>query len=187
MPDYGQELRFGTFLTPHEVEIWIGAIGPRMLALTGTVGDGWLPSESYVPVDSLAERNARIDDAALAAGRDPAAVRRLYNVNPSDDPGWAERLAALTLTDGMSTFIVAARTPRCSPTCAPETPRWHRSSTGSRTSTTSSQVCSTTSTGPWWPWCPSPTGWTGSARPSTCSPTRWARTCRTRRGSSSSR
>jgi len=95
----------------HDVEIWIGAIGPRMLALTGRVGDGWLPSQSYVPPEQLAERNARIDEAALAAGRDPSVVRRLYNVNPSDDPAWAEWLAELTLTHGMSTFIVAGDDP----------------------------------------------------------------------------
>jgi alkanesulfonate monooxygenase SsuD/methylene tetrahydromethanopterin reductase-like flavin-dependent oxidoreductase (luciferase family) len=95
----------------HDVEIWIGAIGPRMLALTGRVGDGWLPSESYVPPDTLAERNARIDEAALAAGRDPVEVRRLYNVTPSSDPAWAEQLAELTLTHGMSTFIVGSDDP----------------------------------------------------------------------------
>jgi alkanesulfonate monooxygenase SsuD/methylene tetrahydromethanopterin reductase-like flavin-dependent oxidoreductase (luciferase family) len=95
----------------HDVEIWIGAIGPKMLALTGRVGDGWLPSQSYVPPEELAARNARIDDAASAAGRDPSVVRRLYNVNPSDDPAWAEWLAELTLTHGMSTFIVAGDDP----------------------------------------------------------------------------
>ena len=91
--------------------MWIGAIGPRMLELTGRLGDGWLPSQSYVPPETLAERNARIDDAAVAAGRDPAAVRRLYNVNPSEDPAWAERLAELTLTHGTSTFIVVGDDP----------------------------------------------------------------------------
>jgi alkanesulfonate monooxygenase SsuD/methylene tetrahydromethanopterin reductase-like flavin-dependent oxidoreductase (luciferase family) len=95
----------------HDVEIWIGAIGPRMLALTGRVGDGWLPSESYVPPDTLAERNARIDEPAFAAGRDPVEVRRLYNVTPSSDPAWAEQLAELTLTHGMSTFIVGSDDP----------------------------------------------------------------------------
>jgi len=95
----------------HDVEIWVGAIGPKMLALTGRVADGWLPSQSYVPPEQLAERNARIDEAALAAGRDPSVVRRLYNVNPSDDPAWPEWLAELTLTQGMSTFIVAGDDP----------------------------------------------------------------------------
>jgi alkanesulfonate monooxygenase SsuD/methylene tetrahydromethanopterin reductase-like flavin-dependent oxidoreductase (luciferase family) len=95
----------------HDVEIWIGAIGPKMLGLTGRVGDGWLPSQSYVPPETLAERNARIDVAAVAAGREPAAVRRLYNVNPSADPAWPEWLAELTLTHGISTFIVAGDDP----------------------------------------------------------------------------
>ncbi len=95
----------------HDVEIWVGAIGPRMLELTGRLGDGWLPSQAYVPPETLAERNARIDEAALAVGRDPAQVRRLYNVNASDDPGWAEWLAGLTLEHGTSTFILGADDP----------------------------------------------------------------------------
>ncbi len=105
----------------HPVQIWLGAIGPKMLALTGRVGDGWLPSMSYVPPDTLAERNAIIDEAAGAARRAPTDVRRLYNVNPSPGGGqpgltgnaadWAEQLAELTLTHGMSTFILAADDP----------------------------------------------------------------------------
>jgi alkanesulfonate monooxygenase SsuD/methylene tetrahydromethanopterin reductase-like flavin-dependent oxidoreductase (luciferase family) len=95
----------------HDIEIWIGAIGPRMLDLTGRLGDGWLPSMSYVPPETLGERNARIDAAAVAADRDPVEIRRLYNVNPSTDPGWAEELAELTLTHGMSTFIVMGDDP----------------------------------------------------------------------------
>ena len=62
--------------------------------------------------------NAAIDEAAQEAGRDPAEVRRLFNVNgrfggdggflqggPTD---WAEQLAELTLTTGMSSYILAA-------------------------------------------------------------------------------
>ncbi len=95
----------------HDVEIWIGAIGPRMLDLTGRVGDGWLPSQSYVPPEQLAERNGRIDAAAEQAGRNPAEVRRLYNVSPSTDPQWPEWLAELTLTHGTSTFILGGDDP----------------------------------------------------------------------------
>jgi len=105
----------------HPVEIWLGAIGPRMLALTGRVADGWLPSMSYVPPDTLAVRNARIDEAAVETGRDPVEIRRLYNVNASPEGGgtgltggsrdWAEQLAELALTHGMGTFILAADDP----------------------------------------------------------------------------
>lgn len=95
----------------HHVEIWLGAIGPRMLALTGRAADGWLPSQSYVPPETLGERNARIDEAAVAAGRAPVDVRRLYNVTPSGDPQWAEWLAELTLTHGVSTFVLGTDDP----------------------------------------------------------------------------
>lgn len=100
------------------VEVWIGALGPRMLELTGRVADGWLPSSAYVPPAELAGRNARIDDAAAAAGRDPADVRRLYTVSGSitDAAGtgflrgpaeqWVEELADLVLTEGMDTFVL---------------------------------------------------------------------------------
>ncbi len=105
----------------HGVEIWLGALGPRMLRLTGAVGDGWLPSMTFVPPDDLAERNAIIDDAAVAAGREPTDIRRLYNVNASDGRGapgltgtpadWAEQLATLTVVHGMSTFLLASDDP----------------------------------------------------------------------------
>ena len=101
----------------HTVEIWIGATGPRMLRVIGRLADGWLPSMGYVPPDRLAELNARIDEAAEAAGRGAQAVRRLYNVHGRFGTGaglldgpphaWAEQLAGLTLEHGMSTFILA--------------------------------------------------------------------------------
>jgi hemerythrin-like domain-containing protein len=105
----------------HDVEIWIGALGRRMLQLTGRHGDGWLPSLAYVPPESLAERNAIIDEAATAAGRAPEDIRRLYNVHVApapDQPGltgtptdWAAQLAGFTLEHGMSTFLLAADDP----------------------------------------------------------------------------
>jgi alkanesulfonate monooxygenase SsuD/methylene tetrahydromethanopterin reductase-like flavin-dependent oxidoreductase (luciferase family)/hemerythrin-like domain-containing protein len=105
----------------HDVEIWVGAAGPRALALTGRLSDGWLPSMAYVEPETLAERNARIDEAAVAADRDPADIRRLYNVHPAaggggpglvgDPADWAEQLAELTLTFGMSSFILASDDP----------------------------------------------------------------------------
>ncbi len=102
----------------HPIGIWIGAYGPRMLGLTGRLGDGWLPSQGYAPPERLAEMNARIDDAATAAGRDPATVRRLYNINGSFGTGagflegtvddWVEQLAGLALEHGTSGFVLAA-------------------------------------------------------------------------------
>ena len=86
----------------HPVEIWIGAYKPRMLRLTGRLADGWLPSMGYADPSALRDMNQTIDDAARKAGRDPAAIRRLYNIT---DRVGAEELAELALERGMSTFI----------------------------------------------------------------------------------
>jgi alkanesulfonate monooxygenase SsuD/methylene tetrahydromethanopterin reductase-like flavin-dependent oxidoreductase (luciferase family) len=100
----------------HPVGIWVGAYKPRMLRLTGRLADGWLPSQGYAAPDALGAMNARIDEAAVAAGRAPEAVRRLYNVSGSFGAGggflqgrpadWAEQLAELTLEEGMSTYVL---------------------------------------------------------------------------------
>lgn len=88
----------------HEIPIWLGAYKPRMLGLVGTLADGWLPSMGYLPSTSaLAEGNARIDDAAAAAGRDPHDIRRLLNLRPEDLD--VDRLAELALEYGISVFI----------------------------------------------------------------------------------
>jgi alkanesulfonate monooxygenase SsuD/methylene tetrahydromethanopterin reductase-like flavin-dependent oxidoreductase (luciferase family) len=92
----------------HPVEIWLGAYQPRMLALTGTKADGWLPTMSYAGPDELPGLNAIIDQAAVAAGRAPSDIRRLYNVDPNVG---AEQLAALALVHGMSTFILSGDDP----------------------------------------------------------------------------
>src|SRR5690348_11582960 len=88
----------------HDVEIWLGAYKPRMLRLTGEKADGWLPSQSYLDMGNLQELNDRIDDAASRAGRSPAAIRRLLNVDPGSEP---EFLAELALEHGFGTFILS--------------------------------------------------------------------------------
>jgi alkanesulfonate monooxygenase SsuD/methylene tetrahydromethanopterin reductase-like flavin-dependent oxidoreductase (luciferase family) len=105
----------------HHVEIWLGAYKPRMLGVTGRVADGWLPSLGYAAPEALPGMNAAIDAAAERAGRGPQAIRRMYNVfgrfgsgggflhGTADD--WAEQLAELALTAGMSTFILGTDDP----------------------------------------------------------------------------
>jgi hypothetical protein len=105
----------------HPVEIWLGAYKPRMLALTGRLADGWLPSSGYTGPDALASMNKIIDDAAVDAGRDPSAVRRLYNLSGTftgqggflqgPESLWIDQLTELTLTEGMSTYILASDNP----------------------------------------------------------------------------
>lgn len=103
-------------LPAHRIEIWLGALGPRMLRLTGSAADGWIPSLSYVPPDRAVAMNARIDEAAEAAHRNPAEIRRAYNVmgiiGADDAPGmagppkqWIENLTSYVLDVGMDTFL----------------------------------------------------------------------------------
>ena len=103
---------------PHPIGVWVGGSGPRMLGLIGRVADGWLPSSPYIPPEDLSERQARIDEAALAAGREPQAVRRIYNISGhiTDSGGgpflegppkqWVEELTELVIEAGMDTFIL---------------------------------------------------------------------------------
>jgi alkanesulfonate monooxygenase SsuD/methylene tetrahydromethanopterin reductase-like flavin-dependent oxidoreductase (luciferase family) len=64
----------------HQMGIWLGVYRPRALALAGRVADGWVPSMGYMPPRVAAAGSARIDAAAREAGRDPSAIRRVYNV-----------------------------------------------------------------------------------------------------------
>ncbi|MBN6042142.1 LLM class flavin-dependent oxidoreductase [Amycolatopsis sp. 195334CR] len=108
----------------HRIPIHLGAYKPRMLRLTGRIADGWLPSLGYLPEGpaSLDAMNEQIDEAASAAGREPAAVRRLLNLSGRFTTGgggllqgttadWAEQLADLALRYGVSGFILASDEP----------------------------------------------------------------------------
>jgi alkanesulfonate monooxygenase SsuD/methylene tetrahydromethanopterin reductase-like flavin-dependent oxidoreductase (luciferase family)/hemerythrin-like domain-containing protein len=108
----------------HQIGIWVGGYKPRMLELIGRAADGWLPSLSYLEggIAQLPDLNARIDEAAAAAGRDPRAVRRLLNISGEFSAAgagflagpaaqWAEELAGLALDCGISGFILAGDDP----------------------------------------------------------------------------
>jgi alkanesulfonate monooxygenase SsuD/methylene tetrahydromethanopterin reductase-like flavin-dependent oxidoreductase (luciferase family) len=64
----------------HPISIWVGAFKPRMLRLVGRKADGWLPSLGVLTRDELRAGNEQIDAAAEGAGRDPASIRRILNV-----------------------------------------------------------------------------------------------------------
>jgi alkanesulfonate monooxygenase SsuD/methylene tetrahydromethanopterin reductase-like flavin-dependent oxidoreductase (luciferase family) len=76
----------------HDIGIWLGAYGPRMVRMVGRLADGWIPSLSNLPPDEALRRQDAIDEAARKAGRDPAAIRRLANVKgvitDGDHDGW---------------------------------------------------------------------------------------------------
>ena len=92
----------------HEIPIWIGAIKPRMLRLTGRKGDGWLPSLAYIGEDGLVAGNRAIDAAATAAGRAPSDITRLLNIGDLSD---IDQLVRFALDEGVSTFIVSGDSP----------------------------------------------------------------------------
>jgi alkanesulfonate monooxygenase SsuD/methylene tetrahydromethanopterin reductase-like flavin-dependent oxidoreductase (luciferase family) len=74
----------------HPIGIWLGAYGLRMVRLTGRLADGWLPSVPRLPLEEIPARQRAIDDAARAAGRDPAAIRRIANINGQITTGGSE-------------------------------------------------------------------------------------------------
>lgn len=105
----------------HDIGIWIGAYKPRILKLTGRLGDGWLPSLAYLKngLSDITEMNKHIDEGAALAGRDPSSIRRLLNISgqfTSSGRGllngppqqWAEDLAEMALRYGVTGFILAA-------------------------------------------------------------------------------
>lgn len=105
----------------HDIGIWVGSYKPKMLALTGELADGWLPSWGYLP-DGWAtfdEMAARLDDAAQAAGRDPGAIRRFLNARGSfgaDGSGflqgppsaWVEQIVEAVHEHRLGGLILAA-------------------------------------------------------------------------------
>lgn len=99
----------------HPIGIWLGVGGRRTLALVGRTADGWVPSSGWATPDKLPEMQARIDEAAVAAGRDPAEIARVYNVwGQIGGTGdflqggvgqWVDELTELSVVHGMDTFI----------------------------------------------------------------------------------
>jgi alkanesulfonate monooxygenase SsuD/methylene tetrahydromethanopterin reductase-like flavin-dependent oxidoreductase (luciferase family) len=100
----------------HPIGVWVGGYGPRMLRLIGRLADGWIPSLGYAPPARIPELRARLDEAAVAAGRDPAAIKRIYNVGgrvggPAERglggsaDEWVEQLRSFTTELGFDAIV----------------------------------------------------------------------------------
>jgi probable F420-dependent oxidoreductase len=63
------------------IPIWLGTFGPRALALTGRLADGWIPSLGYAGLENLPAMRERVLDAARGAGRDPDTITCALNVS----------------------------------------------------------------------------------------------------------
>jgi phthiodiolone/phenolphthiodiolone dimycocerosates ketoreductase len=93
-------------------KIWVGAHGPRMLRLTGTHADGWIPH--IVFPDEYADKLAAIRRAAAAAGRDPSTI------TPSN-----EMLAVVARTERDARAMIDTRAGRYSALLMPAA-AWRR-------------------------------------------------------------
>jgi alkanesulfonate monooxygenase SsuD/methylene tetrahydromethanopterin reductase-like flavin-dependent oxidoreductase (luciferase family) len=102
----------------HRIELWLGVYRPRGLRLVGQVADGWVPSLGYIGLEQARRASGLIDEAALAAGRDPGRIRRVYNIGGliTDSPGgegvlvgsvetWVSTLAEWVVDPGIDTFV----------------------------------------------------------------------------------
>ena len=101
----------------HQIGIWLGVTGPRGLDLAGRIADGWIAPSSLVPPSRLADGQRRLDDAAAAAGRDPAGIRRVYVLEGSVDGRetrgflhgpprqWIYELTELAIGHGVDSFL----------------------------------------------------------------------------------
>ncbi len=75
---------------------------------------------AYLPPAALPERTALLEDAAVSTGRDPATIRRIYNISGAiqdrvePDPKairrpleyWVERLPTLVTEHRMDSFVL---------------------------------------------------------------------------------
>lgn len=103
----------------HGMGIWLGVLGPRLLHSLGRIADGWVPSSFAAGPAKLPGMHARIDAGAAESGRDPASIRRVYNVMGTitdgesrgflDGPAerWVAELTELATEYGMDTFVFA--------------------------------------------------------------------------------
>jgi alkanesulfonate monooxygenase SsuD/methylene tetrahydromethanopterin reductase-like flavin-dependent oxidoreductase (luciferase family) len=103
----------------HPIGIWLGVYGPRALALTGRVADGWVPSFRG-DMAAITAMSATLDAAARDAGREPGQIRRVLNVSGLITDGtsegvlrgpvsqWVEELSDLALGSGFDTFVLWA-------------------------------------------------------------------------------
>jgi alkanesulfonate monooxygenase SsuD/methylene tetrahydromethanopterin reductase-like flavin-dependent oxidoreductase (luciferase family) len=103
----------------HKPGIWLGAMKPRMLRLTGRLANGWVsPGNVYVPPQQAKSLQVFIDQAARDAGRSPSEIRRIYNIfgliHPAARGGnglvgsvdeWVHTLTQWALDVGFDTFI----------------------------------------------------------------------------------
>ena len=62
----------------HQISIWTGAFGPKMMELIGRLSDGWVsPLSTYTSNDETKTRQRQIDESAKKNSRSPESIRRI--------------------------------------------------------------------------------------------------------------
>lgn len=92
------------------IPVWLGTFGPRALAVTGRLADGWIPSLGYMPVGEIPAMRRRIDTAAEEVGRQPDEIRAILNlairVDPAAEPQPDEVAGSVShVTDQLSDLL----------------------------------------------------------------------------------
>lgn len=99
----------------HDMQIWVGASGPRMMGLIGRKADGWVPSSGWAPPEDLPGYLEQIARGAASVDRDPGDIRVVYNIMGTIDgtkegafqgkaSQWIDELSRLVGT-GVGTFV----------------------------------------------------------------------------------
>jgi alkanesulfonate monooxygenase SsuD/methylene tetrahydromethanopterin reductase-like flavin-dependent oxidoreductase (luciferase family) len=108
--------------------VWTGSVGPKSLAATGRVADGWIPGHAADWLSSRYRTSRPVIDAAAAAvGRAPGEIRTIFNLPghitdrplaaTRDDAGrwiggsvgqWVEELTSAVLDHGAYGFTLFA-------------------------------------------------------------------------------
>jgi alkanesulfonate monooxygenase SsuD/methylene tetrahydromethanopterin reductase-like flavin-dependent oxidoreductase (luciferase family) len=89
------------------IPIWLGSNGPKALALTGRVADGWNPSLAFNPPEVAKEKRDVLRKAAEDAGRDPDTIVCAYNVGVRIDPNAGIRPGVVSGTTHQIAEILA--------------------------------------------------------------------------------
>ncbi|MFF3348920.1 LLM class flavin-dependent oxidoreductase [Streptomyces sp. NPDC002779] len=94
------------------LRLWLGAYGPRMLTVTGAKADGWLPSYAYLGLDALPAPVRRIGEVPAKAGRDPASIRKVYNISVHTAGNERVRAVARTRPRAVDPYVRHGGRPR---------------------------------------------------------------------------
>jgi alkanesulfonate monooxygenase SsuD/methylene tetrahydromethanopterin reductase-like flavin-dependent oxidoreductase (luciferase family) len=80
----------------HRIPIWLGMYRPRGLALTGRLGDGWIPSYGFAPPEEVFGLREQVMTAARQAGRDPVEITCVYNLEIRVDESGSQPTGGLS-------------------------------------------------------------------------------------------